>query len=963
MNVEVDPQELPPALQKLADDWVSAHVGSPSLDGDTQYLRSLRRVLACSSYLSDILARYPDALIELRADGRLDSSLKADELGRVFATQVPPKLTEVQCLERLRFLRHRELLRIVWRDINGQTDVPETLADLSALADAAICSALVWSQSSLAETYGTPRLENGDTAEIMILGMGKLGGRELNFSSDVDLIFLYTDQGETDGPRQVSNEQYFRSLAQSVINLLSKQTPEGFVYRVDVRLRPFGESGPLAVSLPAFESYLLTHGRDWERYAYVKARVINPCRGICELEDEVLRPFVYRRYLDYGVFASLREMKGMIEAEGQRREYSANLKLGPGGIREVEFITQSLQLVRGGPVTELRDRQLQRVLPKLVNHQCLPAEVADELLVAYRFLRRAENFLQAIEDRQTHDLPADELDRTRLAFAMDAPDWEAFLNRCTAQRDIVAGHFRNIVFRTGDQADSEPEVDALASVWSGAADEAGQTATLENAGFDDGESVRQSVQALRDSGLYRRMDESGRQRMDSLMPKLMQAAGRQEKPDRALAGALQVVEAIGRRSAYFALLNENPAALQRLTALCGLGDFLVGQLAAHPLLLDELLDQRVFNDPPARDELAEDLQSRLQAAGTDDDERRYYALVNFQQAATFRVAVADLSGALPLMKVSDRLTDIAELVLGEALALAWHELVSKHGEPFCEVAGQQRPARFAIVAYGKLGGFELGYGSDLDLVFLHNSTGTVEQTNGERPLDNAVFFARLTRRIISVLTLSTTSGQLYEVDTRLRPSGRSGMLVSSLTAFDRYQREDAWTWEHQALLRSRAVAGDPTVCSAFEDLRRLALMEYVKLDSLRKEVTDMRAKMRAELSRGDAGNFDLKQDKGGIADIEFLVQYLVLQHAPNYPDLLEFSDNIRQLQALARNGLLDKADEGLLADAYRDYRRRMHRRVLGGDQGLAPRADVADQAERVVSIWQREFKNKEDNAN
>jgi glutamate-ammonia-ligase adenylyltransferase len=954
MNLEVIRQELPPALKQLVDDWSRDNAGKECLVGDAQYLRSLRRVLACSSYLGDILARYPDALSELRRDGRLERSLDPGELGHVFDARISAGLTEVQCAQHLRYLRHRELLRIVWRDINGLADVPETLADLSALADAAICSALAWSQSSLAQTYGTPRLENGAAAEFMILGMGKLGGRELNFSSDVDLVFLYTDKGETDGRRQVSNEQYFRSLAQSLINLLSRQTPDGFVYRVDVRLRPFGESGPLAVSLPAFESYLLTHGRDWERYAYVKARVINPCSATAELEEQILRPFVYRRYLDYGVFASLREMKGMIEAEGQRREYSANLKLGPGGIREIEFIAQSLQLVRGGPVTELRDRQLQRVLPKLVRHQCLPAEVADELTTAYRFLRRAENFLQAIEDRQTHDLPANELDRTRLAFAMDAPDWETFLASCTAQRACVAGHFRNIVFRTGDQADSEPEIVALAGVWSGAADEAGQTASLQNAGFDDGEAVRRSVQALRDSGLYRRMDESGRQRMDALMPKLMQAAGRQAKPDRALAGALQVVEAIGRRSAYFALLNENPSALQRLTKLCGLGDFLVGQLAAHPLLLDELLDQRVFNDPPARAELVDDLQSRLQAAGTDD-ERRYYALVNFQQAATFRVAVADLSGALPLMKVSDRLTDIAELVLGAALDIAWSELVAKHGEPHCEVAGQLRPARFAIVAYGKLGGLELGYGSDLDVVFLHDSAGKAEQTNGERPLDNAVFFARLTRRIISMLTLSTTSGQLYEVDTRLRPSGRSGMLVSSLTAFDRYQREDAWTWEHQALLRSRPVAGDPAVCAAFEDLRRLALTQYVKRDSLREEVTDMRAKMRAELSRGDAQLFDLKQDEGGIADIEFLVQYLVLQHAADCPDLLEFSDNIRQLEALARHGLLDKSDEKLLADAYRDYRKRTHRRALGGDQSLAPRTEVAEQADRVVMIWQRVF--------
>ncbi len=944
---------VPSALEPVVHEWLAAHgeqaAGQPGLRAPVS------RVVACSAYLAEVMARQPDALGELVADGRLERILQPGELNALFGAAVPPGLDEAGCMRQLRRLRHRELLRIAWRDLLGTADVAATLEDLSALADAAIRAALAWSQASLAETYGSPRLDDGTAAEFAILGMGKLGGRELNFSSDVDLVFLYTHRGETDGRRTVSNEQYFRLLGQRIVNLLAKQTADGFVYRVDTRLRPFGESGPLAVSLPAFEAYLLSHGRDWERYAYVKARVINDCNWTDELDAEILRPFCYRRYIDYGVFSSLREMKAMIEAEGRRREYHDNLKLGPGGIREVEFIVQSLQLVRGGTVADLRDRELQRVLPKLVKHQCLPAAVADELLSAYRYLRCAENRLQAIADRQTHDLPADELNRARLAFAMNCGNWESLVAALNEQRALVAGHFHNIMFRGAEPEAADPDTDALAVAWSGGTGETDNAALLARLGFPDGAEAWRHVQALRDSSLYGRMDETGRQRLDALMPDLLRMAGQQARPDRALSGAMQVVEAIGRRSAYFSLLNENPAALERLLHLCGLGDFLVQRLAAHPLLLDELLDPRIFAAAPARDELAADLHARLQAAGHDDPERQMYALVNFQQAATFRVAVSDLNGTLPLMKVSDRLTDIAELLLQAALDMAWQELVARHGRPRCVEDGQTRDARFAIVAYGKLGGLELGYGSDLDLVFLNDSAGSAQQTAGERVVDNAVFFARLTQRLISALSLTTASGHMYEVDTRLRPSGRSGLLVSSLTAFDRYQREDAWTWEHQALLRSRAVAGDPAVIAAFETLRRDALARYVRRDTLRDEVLTMRGRMREELSKGTADNFDLKQDPGGIADIEFLVQYLVLKDADKYADLTEYSDNIRQLEALARDELLPAEDARLLTDTYRDYRTRLHHLALAGEPGLAPRHEIAEQAARVVALWDQVF--------
>jgi glutamate-ammonia-ligase adenylyltransferase len=786
--------------------------------------------------------------------------------------------------------------------------------------------------------------------------MGKLGGRELNFSSDIDLVSVFSEAGETDGPKPLSNDEYFRLLAQRLIGLLNRKTADGFVYRVDVLLRPFGASGPLAVSLPALENYLIQNGRDWERYAYVKARVVNDWPDADYFYRDVLRPFVYRRYLDFGVFSSLRDMKALIEAEVARREFHDNLKLGPGGIREIEFIVQSMQLVRGGTIEELRERELLRVLPRLARHGCLPGDTVVELDAAYRFLRRAENALQAINDQQTQELPVDVADQARLALALGFPAWETFRSELERHREAVSRHFREIVFGGGaGSAHRHPAAADPGRVWREEPDADAQAAILHGAGCAVPEGILEPLRRLRLSGAVQRMDQHGRERLDLLMPALVALAVRQPDPALAMNGVAKVIEAIGRRSAYFALLNENPAARERLVSLCGLSDFLASQVAAHPLLLDELLDPRLFGEPPTREELAGELAIRLQGVAAEDQERRLDSLRNFQQAALFRIAVADLSGILPLMKVSDRLTETAELVLQAALDQGWAELSARHGRPRCRDGGPLRDAEFAIVAYGKLGGLELGYGSDLDLVFLHDSAGEAQQTDGEKPLENAVFFARLARRIISIATMLTPAGQLYDVDTRLQPSGRKGLLVSSLAAFDLYQRESAWTWEHQALLRSRAIAGSPRVQGAFEDIRRRVLTAHVHWDRLRQDVLDMRERMVRELVRDTAEVFDIKQSRGGITDIEFMVQYLVLREAHHHPDLIRWSDNIRQLKALAANGILARGEEMLLADAYRGYRRRVHRLALAGQPGFMPRAEAEPQAQAVRTLWDRVF--------
>jgi glutamate-ammonia-ligase adenylyltransferase len=948
-NPDSIPTVLQPALAKSLDRLAGIDGWPDIMTRDADVEQSLPQLLACSEYAADILARYPELLVNMLDDGRLRRVLQPGELDLLFLSGAPDQETEPQFMRRLRLFRHRELLRIIWRDNAGWSDCAETLAELSALADVCIRAAYLNSSQALQSRHGVPRGEDGEEAVFVIVAMGKLGGGELNMSSDVDLVFIYTKGGETDGARSLSNEDFFRRLALHLINLLSNQTGDGFVYRVDTRLRPFGDSGPLAVSVDAFEDYLTQHGRDWERYAWIKARAVNVWEGTRDFYKNILRPFVYRRYLDFGVFGSLREMKSMIELEGRAAANRENIKLGPGGIREIEFIAQTLQLVRGGTTKGLRQRSLMPALAQLGEIGLMPAETVTELSEAYVFLRRLENTLQAIADRQTHELPGGDVDRARLYLAMGFADWDALYAKLTVHREAVQSDFDNILHH--ERNDSEE---------SGAhgAEITADTVALGNLAeqlFEDPAEVSQRVNALHASSRYQRMDKIGQQRLDQLLPAVLVACGAAGNPLLALDGVLRVVDAIGRRSAYIALLNENKMALERLVRLCGSSDFLARQIAAHPLLLDELLDQRIFMAPPARKDLEDDLAQRLDGSVAEDSEQRFEALRNFQRAAMFRVAVADLSGTLPLMKVSDRLTDIAELVLEAAIAMSMRELVARHGVPRCTVNGKQREAGFAIVGYGKLGGLELGYGSDLDIVFVHDSDGESQETDGDQPLENSMFFGRLARRITNILTMPTLTGALYEVDTRLRPSGKAGLLVTSLVALDTYQQSDAWTWEHQALLRARAVAGNQTVRKAFEALRCRALKDYVRRDSLQEDVVTMRTRMRTELCKSNAEQFDIKQGDGGLVDIEFLVQYLVLLHAQEHPALIEYSDNIRQLDALSEAAILTVDDTSSLADAYRAYRVRMHLLSLAGEKRMAAVNEFESERAQVTHLWKTHF--------
>ena len=923
--------------------WVrwTAHAGVAS---------TLERVWTASQFVATSCSRSPSLLDRLIADAHLDRALQLEEIEKDLHASVIGA-NEIELMDSLRRFRRRHMVRIAWRDIAGWSSLDETLRELTALADACIHFAYANGYEALQARYGAPRGEHsGEPQPMLIFGMGKLGGGELNYSSDIDLVFLYPEEGQTDGARSVDNAEFFLRLGQKIAQMLAAPTAEGIVYRVDLRLRPFGDSGRLALSFAAFENYLQQHGRDWERYAYVKARAITAQEHYPSLYEEMLRPFVYRRYLDFSVFESLRDMKAMIAREVERRELQDNVKLGPGGIREIEFIAQAFQLIRGGADKRLQRRELMEVLPLLVGQRLLRAEVVAELLESYRFLRVLENRLQEWNDEQTHQLPDDEAGRARLAASLGFPDWRSLRNEIDRHRERVGRHFSQAVIGPASQ-NQEPSEASLRTIDLEGASEDRERA-VQALGFADGAAICSALESLRTSTYYRRLDSTGQRRLHELLPRLLRRVATTDAPLETFARLTKILEMIGGRTVYVALLNENANALQRLVELVAHSQFLADQIAMHPLLLDELIDERLIEEPPTRARFEEELAMRRAAMQDEDPERQVEVLRQFQRAALFRVAVADLTGRLPLMKVSDRLTDIAELIVREALHLARVQTSAKHGDPICIAPdGAVRTADMIVVAYGKLGGLELGYGSDLDLVFLHDSSGESAKTNGAQAIENTVYFQRLAQRLVHLLTVHTSAGRLYEVDTRLRPGGNRGLIAQTLQSFREYEFEEAWTWEHQSLLRARAIAGASDLCAQFEDARIEVLRKAVRRDALKGEVRNMRAKMRENLSKAKAGQFDIKQDAGGVADLEFLVQYWMLKWADRYPEIVIFSDNIRQLESLASGNLVPQARVDFLVDTYRRYRERLHRLSLAGGGNVVDASQFVAERKGVVEIW------------
>ncbi|HVR81829.1 MAG TPA: bifunctional [glutamate--ammonia ligase]-adenylyl-L-tyrosine phosphorylase/[glutamate--ammonia-ligase] adenylyltransferase [Luteimonas sp.] len=836
------------------------------------------RVAVASDFAVATLARQPQALARLlRDDG---------------ARALPPPALDADNRSDwstlLRRYRTAESTRLVWRDVLGLDDVDATLAGSTALAGRCLHLAFVALEDDFAQRHGVLRDEHGQVQRLVVFGLGKLGGGELNFSSDVDLVYAYEHAGESDGPRPLAADDYFARLGQQLAKLLDEVTAEGFSHRVDLRLRPYGNAGRVAGSFAAMEQYFQREGRDWERYAWQKARPVAGDIAAGERFLSLLRPFVYRRYLDYGALDGLREMKAAIAAEVARKELADDIKRGPGGIREIEFLVQALQLIRGGREPALRERRLLPALTALVEAGHIAPTAGVAMRDAYRFLRRLENRLQMLRDAQTHALPEDALDRARIAHGLGYGDWSALRDALDTQRARVAAEFDALLAPRRRHA--EPGV--LTGYWRALPDD-GDAVLLGDAGFVDAIGADASLRDFARAPALRALSDAARARLDRVLPALLAAAAVSSQPDAALRRVLPLLHNILRRASYLALLDEQPAALQRLVEVLARSALLGERLAAHPLLLDELLDVRVAGPLPGREAMIAACDSALTL---DDTEAALHALNETRQALSFRIALATLDRRQGAHDSARQLARLADAVVAVVLQLAQRGMAA-HGV----VVG----ARFAVIGYGSLGGEELGFGSDLDLVFLYDAPADA-QSDGVRPLDAARWSARLAQKVVALLGSVTAAGRLYDVDVRLRPDGAKGLLVSSLASFADYQRERAWTWEHQALVRARSSTGDADLCEAFAQVRSATLARVRDADALRNDVLSMRAKMRAELDRSDpgvsgAGRFDLKQGDGGLVDLEFLLQYLVLRDAHAQPALLAARDT---------PGLLDVACAG-----------------------------------------------------
>lgn len=956
--VEIQLQELAPALAPLpAGDWMAV----------------LPRVFACSEFIQHACQSQPELLPDLIQSGELQRAYAPGELAARVRHHVAACEDEAALKHVLRRLRQREMVRLAWRDLAGWANLEEVVRTLSALADTCLDVALEKLYDWAVVRDGEPKEEEGgETATFVVLGMGKLGGVELNFSSDIDLIFCYSGDGQT-SKREVSNHEFFVRLGQQLIGALNESTADGFVFRVDMRLRPNGASGPLALSFDAMEQYYQTHGRMWERYALIKARVVAGDQDAGAAILQQLRPFVFRKYLDYSAVEEIRALKTSIHRELLRKGIETNIKLGPGGIREVEFIGQAFQLIRGGRDLRFQERGILTVLAHLADEGDLTPQAVSDLSAAYEFLRNTEHRLQQIRDQQTQVLPTDELDRSRVAFGMGFGDWPAFQAALSHHMQRVHEHFNSVFAAPQGETPADDKL-GLHALWAGTLDETAAHALLQKAGYADAGATFNLLKELRAGGAYSALSANGRERLDRLMPLLLGAAGLTLQPQTTLARLIAFIEAIGRRSVYLALLVENPLALSQLVKLCSASEWIAQYLNQHPILLDELMDAASLYVPLTRDALAAELQSRLARLPVDDLEAQMEALREFCNGHVLRVAAADVGPGLTPDEVGHYLGYIAEVIVAQALTIANEDLVLKHGRPTLQQNGKTTYPGFAVIAYGKLGSLELGYASDLDMIFLHGagqepkcreaqgSAGAAAEqeggvTDGARPIANEVFFARLAQRLIHILTARTVGGILYEVDTRLRPSGRSGMLVTNPSAFREYQDSHAWVWEHQALIRARPIAGDAGLAAIFEEIRTTTLCRARDPETLRTEVAAMRERMHAAQAPHDPAKINLKHDPGGMIDVEFMVQYAVLRWAHDHPELIRHRGNIPLLEALQARGLLDPVSADLLRDAYRRYIGAEQRLKLMERRPLVEPQELDGFPERVRALWQETFKN------
>lgn len=892
----------------------------------------VRHAVSCSPFVKRLFTKDAGLLHDLLAN--LHQEYLLSDMQYFLSQQ--KIVDEISLKSAVRRLRQQVLVRIIVRDLNGLADLYEVMRTTTSLAECVINSSIGYLNTWQIAIYGQPVSQvldaKGEPQSFIVIGMGKLGGGELNVSSDIDLIFAYAEEGQTNGEAPISNQEFFTRLAKKLIATIDEITEDGFVFRVDMRLRPFGSEGALVSNLDALEDYYQNNGREWERYAWIKGHEVTGGSQVSRL----LKPFVFRKYLDYGAFASMRDLKIQIQRDVNSKGMHDNIKLGRGGIREIEFIAQVFQLIRGGQDVSLQIKPTLAVLDLLKNKGLLPEKTVSELTEAYVFLRNLEHRLMYVEDAQTQELPKSDEAKARIAKAMNFDQvegygWDEFLAKLNNYRQQVQQHF-DATF--SDANTSHEALDLEKSIWNGALAEPETITALQKIGYAEAPETLRRLNSLHQSSRYLQLPEVSRLRFDALMPLAISQAATMPNADTSLIRVTDLLESICRRASYLALLAEHAQAMHLLVKLCSSSPWLSNYLVQHPILLDELLDARTLYSEPDFEQLGAELVQRLNEAD-GDIERQMDLMRHFKHANIFRFAAQDINGELSPEKLSDYLSALADLILSISLVFIWKNVRGKHLEV----------PKFAVIGYGKLGGKELGYASDLDIIFLYDD---------EAPEAGEVY-ARFAQRINNWFNSLTSAGLLYETDLQLRPDGNSGLLVSSVSAFRDYQLNKAWVWEHQAITRARFVAGDASIGAAFDEIRIAVISQARDKTKLKLEVQTMREKMRATLHIA-ADIFDIKHSVGGIIDVEFLVQYLVLAYAKQYPQLTNNIGNIALLKLLASLNIIDQHLAENVVLAYRDYRHTQHILKLQGAAHLrVPLNTVKTHMLAVKALWQQVF--------
>jgi len=947
--------ELPPSLQHGVrvywQDWLASCDGVGVSSEVNIPLSLLGRQWACSEFVARACIRRPAMLHRLVGEGFESARTLADYHRLLSRALDEAGQEEAALMVALRRLRQQEMLRICWRDLAGFADVVQTLRELSDFAEAVVTATVDRLHQQLTETLGVPKNSEGEEQRLLVLAMGKLGGRELNFSSDIDLIFAYADDGETEGGRRLSNHEFFLRLARQLVKLLDEITGDGFVFRVDTRLRPYGDSGPLVMNFNALEQYYQLQGRNWERYAMIKARILGGNESDRRYLRSMLRPFVYRRYLDFGAFESIREMKGMIEAEVRRKGLKGNIKLGSGGIREIEFIGQTFQLIRGGRERGLQIRGILEVLTLLVTHGYLESVEAGQLHQAYLFLRRLENRLQMERDMQTHSLPTEALSRERIRLALGFSDWDELLQILNTHRDAVRHVFDAVI--AGEQSTDDSELRLLQLYWDDQAHSENFRQWLKQHGFAEPDDILEVLKPFIRSARIRVLSADTLRMVQQLLIGLLVRIGGHDVHAVLLRRTLDIIQAVVGRPVYISLLLEYPGAQTQMLTLCAASQWFADEIARYPILLDELLNSEELFRQDDRERLAVELERLMSHIDADDLEQQMDSLRQFRRTAAFKLAATDMIDAHAIEDVGSKLSAIAEVVLDKVFELGWSAISARHGVPMCTIDGMVYRPGMAIIGYGKLGGKELGYGSDLDIIFLHDSAGERQVTDGELSIDNSQFFARVAQKILHILGTRMHSGLLYEADTRLRPDGNAGLLVSGVAGFEDYQRNKAWTWEHQALLRARAISGSEPVRREFDRIRQSVLALVREPGKVLADVAEMREKMRAHLGSKQGDEINIKQDEGGMVDIEFITHAGLLLNAYAYPELLESTSTIEFLPMLVNTGWFGADEAEDLAVAYRAFRQLANRQALQVELPEGISSLMQPHRDRVSAIWNR----------